>query len=74
LIAPAGWRRWLEVNLLLLVLRARALVRLVPLDLYAYDSPASLERFRQDEPLLVILDRRGRIARRFAGRRVVSLP
>lgn len=74
LIAPAGWRGWLEVNLLLLVLRARALVRLVPLDLYAYDSPASLERFRQDEPLLVILDRRGRIARRFAGRRLVSLP
>lgn len=73
LIAPPGVWGWLEVNLLLLALRARALVRLIPLDLYAYDSPASLERFRQDEPLLVILDRRGRIAERFAGRRLVPL-
>lgn len=71
LIAPSGPRGWLKVNLLLLGLRARALVRLVPLDLYAYDSPASLERFRQDEALLVVLDRQGRIAARFAGRRLL---
>ncbi len=74
LIAPPGVGGWLKVNLLLLALRARALVGLIPLDLYAYDSPASLERFRQDEPLLVILDRRRRIARHFAARRIVRLP
>lgn len=74
LIAPRGFAGWLRVNLLLLSLRARALVRLIPLDLYAYDSPASLDRFRQDEPLLVILDRRGRLARRFGHRRLVHFP
>lgn len=74
LIAPPGVVGWLKINLLLLSLRARALVRLIPLDLYAYDSPASLERFRQDEPLLVILDRRGRIARRYGHRRLVPYP
>jgi hypothetical protein len=74
LIAPPGLGGWLKINLLLLALRARALVGLIPLDLYAYDSPASLERFRQDEPLLVILDRRGRLARRFAQRPIVRLP
>lgn len=71
LVAPPGPLGWLRVNLLLLALRMRALFGLIPLDLYAYDSPASLDRFRQDEPLLVILDRRGRIAERFAGRRLV---
>jgi|DewCreStandDraft_4_1066084.scaffolds.fasta_scaffold00036_72 hypothetical protein len=71
LVAPSGPSAWLRVNLLLLALRAWALLRLIPLDLYAYDSPASLDRFRQDEALLVILDRRGRIAERFAGRRLV---
>lgn len=71
LVAPPGPLGWLRVNLLLLELRARALFGLIPLDLYAYDSPASLDRFRQDEALLVILDRRGRIAERFAGRRLV---
>jgi hypothetical protein len=73
LIAPGGASGWLKVNLLLLALRTRALLQLVPLDLYAYDSPESLARFRQDEPLLVILDRRGRIARRFAERQLVPL-
>lgn len=73
LIAPPGPSGWLKANLLLLTLRVKALGRFVPLDLYAYDSPASLDRFRQDEALLVILDRRGRIARRFAGRRIVWL-
>ncbi len=71
LVAPPGLLGWLRVNLLLLALRTRALFSLIPLDLYGYDSPASLQRFRQDEPLLVILDRRGRIAERFAGRRLV---
>lgn len=73
LIAPGGASGWLKVNLLLLTLRTRAFLKLVPLDLYAYDGPDSLARFRQDEPLLVILDRRGRIARRFADRELVPL-
>jgi len=73
LIVPNGASGWLRVNLLLIALRTRALLQLVPLDLYAYDGPESLARFRQDEPLLVILDRRGRIARRFAERQLVLL-
>ncbi|MCX7631042.1 MAG: hypothetical protein N2038_12425 [Geminicoccaceae bacterium] len=74
LVRPPGLRRWLAINLLLLRLRTRALFRLVPLDLYAYDDLASLDRFRRDEPLLVILDRAGRIARRYAERPRTSLP
>ncbi len=74
LIAPPGPSGWLKANLLLLALRARALVRLIPLDAYVYDSVESLGRFRQDEPLLIVLDRRGEIARRFAQRRLVTLP
>jgi hypothetical protein len=73
LIAPPGPVGWLRANLLLLRLRARALVRLVPLDVYVYDRPESLGRFRQDEPLLVILDRRGRLAELFATRQFVIL-
>lgn len=74
LIAPRGFLGWLRVNLLLLELRTRALFSLIPLDLYAYDDPISLDRFRQDEPLLVILDRHGRIARRYAHRTLVPFP
>ncbi len=74
LIAPRGFLGWLRINLLLLELRTRALVELIPLDLYAYDDPTSLERFRQDEPLLVILDRHERIARCCAHRNLVTFP
>jgi hypothetical protein len=35
---------------------------------YAYDSPASLGRLDQAEPLRPILDRRGRLAAAFAHR------
>lgn len=68
LIFPPGLRGWLLTNLLLLRLRSRALVAFLPLDLYAYDGPGSLLRFRQDEPLRILLDRRGRLAVRFASR------
>ncbi|MEK0083422.1 hypothetical protein [Benzoatithermus flavus] len=68
LVFPPGARAWLAVNLLLLRLRAEAFLRLIPLDLYAYDSPESLRRFDQRERLLVILDRDGRLATLFPER------
>jgi hypothetical protein len=54
--------------MLLIALRARAFLQAIPLDLYAYDGPASLRRFDQAEPLLVLLDRRGRLAGACPGR------
>jgi hypothetical protein len=68
LVVPPGPSGWLRANLLLLRLRSRAFVRAIPLDLYAYDSPASLARLDQAEPLLPILDRRGRLAAAFPDR------
>ena len=68
LVFPAGPLAWARTNLLLLRLRAGAFVRAIPLDLYAYDGVASLDRFRQDEPLLVILDRGGDLRRRYPAR------
>jgi hypothetical protein len=73
LVFPPGAGTWLRTNLLLLRLRARALLDRIPLDLYAYDDPASLERFDQRERLLVLLDRDGRLAERFP-ERVVPWP
>jgi hypothetical protein len=68
LVVPPGLSGWLRANLLLLRLRSLAFVRAIPLDLYAYDSPASLGRLDQAEPLRPILDRRGRLAAAFAHR------
>ncbi|HET6467241.1 MAG TPA: hypothetical protein VFG43_02570 [Geminicoccaceae bacterium] len=68
LVFPPGVRGWLRTNLLLLKLRTRALLMAVPLDLYAYDGPEALARFDQREPLLLVLDRAGRIRERFAAR------
>ena len=59
---PARLAGWLRVNLLLLRLRAQAFLRRIPLDLYAYERPERLRRFDQREPLLVLLDRDGRLA------------
>jgi hypothetical protein len=73
LICPAGWSGWLRCNLLLLRLRARAFLRLIPLDLYAYDAPESLQRFDQRERLLVLLDCDGRLSTLFP-ERVVTAP
>ncbi len=73
-IVPPGLLGWWRCGLLLLRLRSRAFLRRIPLDLYAYDRPASLLRFRQDEPLLIIKDRRGHLARELAHRRLVPLP
>ena len=61
LVFPAGAHAWLRTNLLLLELRAQAFVRRVPLDLYAYDTPGSLDRFDPDEPWHVLVDRGGRL-------------
>ena len=74
LIFPPGWRGWLRTNLLLLELRAWALIKALPLDLYAYDHPAQLRRFEQTEPLALVLDRRARLCRGFANRELVRLP
>jgi hypothetical protein len=68
IVFPPGIAAWWRVNLLLLKLRARALLRAVPLDLYAYDTIDALARFDPREPLVILLDRRGRVVRRFAER------
>ncbi len=68
LVVPRGAQGWLQANLLLLRLRARAFFGGIPLDLYAYDSPGSLRRFDQRERLLVLLDRDGRLASGFPDR------
>ena len=68
LVVPPGLSGWLRANLLLLRLRSLAFVRAIPLDLYAYDGPASLARLDQAEPLLPVLDRRGRLAAAFPHR------
>ncbi len=71
LVFPPGLAGWLRTNLLLLELRLRAFFAAVPLDLYGYDDLAPLARFREDEPVLLLLDRRGRLARALVGRKVV---
>lgn len=68
LIFPDGALAWVRVNLLLLRLRSLALILRIPLDLYAYDAPSGLRRFDQREPLLLLLDRRGRLAAAFPTR------
>jgi hypothetical protein len=73
LVFPPGGLAWLLVNLLLLRLRAEAFVRRLPLDLYAYDQPERLRRFDQREPLVVLLDRDGRLARLYP-RRAIPWP
>jgi hypothetical protein len=73
LIFPPGLAGWLRTNLLLLELRATAFHRGLPLDVYAYEHPASLRRFDQSEPLGILLDRQARLRRGFANRRLVWL-
>jgi hypothetical protein len=73
LIFPSGLLNTLRVNLLLLQLRVEALASMIPLDLYAYDRPESLLRFNQTEPLLVILDRKSRLAHLFGHRAIVTV-
>ena len=71
LVFPPGLAGWLRTNLLLTELRLRAFFAAVPLDLYGYDDLAPLARFRVDEPVLLLCDRRGRLARALVGRKVV---
>jgi hypothetical protein len=73
LVFPSGAAAWLRVNLLLLRLRAEAFLRRIPLDLYAYERPERLRRFDQREPLVVLLDRDGRLARLYP-RRTLAWP
>lgn len=72
LIVGSSLSRWLAINLLLLVMRFDALVRCIPLDLYAYDSPLSLRRFDQSEPMAILLDRHNRIRLLFAERELIA--
>jgi len=68
LITPKSYLNWLRVNALLLLMRTDAAFRAIPLDLYAYDTPRSLLRFDQTEPLLIISDRAQRLRHLFAYR------
>jgi hypothetical protein len=72
LIVPSGIGGWMRCNLLLLHLRSEAFLCGMPLDLYAYDSPDSLRRFDQREPMRLLLDRRGRLQAAFATRVVAD--
>jgi hypothetical protein len=65
LVFPPGTTGWWKTNLLLMRLRTRALLRSVPLDLYAYDRPDALKRFNQEEPLLVVKDADARLRQMF---------
>jgi len=71
LIFPPGIAGFLRSHALLLRLRTAAFLQRVPLDLYALDDPAALERHRLDEPLGLVLDRDGRLLRRFAATRML---
>ncbi len=71
LIFSPGIVNWLRVNMLLLRLRTAALFQVIPLDLYAYNFVNALDRFRQDEGILLIQDKKGRIAKRY-GQRVAK--
>lgn len=72
IIAP-GFLCWLQTNILILTMRSDALIRRIPLDLYAYDKPQSLRRFDQSEPMALVLDRRHRLRLLFADRQLISL-
>lgn len=69
LVFPRGASGFLRTHALLVRLRSRALFAAVPLDLYADDDPEALARHRTDEVLGVLLDRDGRLARRYRGER-----
>lgn len=73
LVFPPGIGNWLRTNLLLLRLRTKAFFAGLPLDLYAYEHPATLRRFDQSEPLGIVLDRKARLRRGFANRQLVWL-
>jgi len=64
----AGPLDYFRLNFYLIYLRTRALIEIIPLDLYAYDNIEILERFKSDEGILLIKDVDGRIAARFSGR------
>lgn len=61
LIFPPGKENWWRTNLLLLKLRTKALFQGIPLDLYAYDTPASLKKFSRKEKVWLIKDKHQRL-------------
>lgn len=67
-VFPQGLKAWLKMNLLMLKLRSYSFFMKIPLDLYCYDSIKALEKFREDEGVLVISDRRGLLAEMYGGR------
>lgn len=72
LVTPPGLAGWLRVNLLLLRLRTRALLRRLPLDAYAPDRPEDLLRADPADAVRLLVDRDGRLRRALAGRRLVG--
>ena len=74
LVFPPGLAGWWRTNLLLLRLRAAAFLRGVPLDLYAYAGLDRLAACDPDEPMLLVVDRNGRLVRRFAERDLRAVP
>jgi predicted nucleotidyltransferase len=72
LVTPPGLVGWLRVNLLLLRLRTRALVWMLPLDAYAPDRPEDLLRSDPADAVRLLVDRDGRLRRALAGRRLVE--
>ncbi len=74
LVYPAGIRARLATDLLVLRLRAAAFWRAIPLDLYVEDRVEDLARLNPRVPWRLLLDRDGRIRRRFATSRRISGP
>ncbi len=72
LVTPPGLVGWLRVNLLLLRLRTRALLRGLPLDAYAADRPEDLRRVDPADAVRLLVDRDGRLRRALADRRLVG--
>lgn len=71
LVFPPGIVAWLRTNLLLLRLRSRALVRMVPLDLYAHDGLSALRGCAATDTVRLLVDRHGRLRQTLADRRIV---
>jgi predicted nucleotidyltransferase len=72
LVFPAGPGGWLRTNMLLLRLRSRAFLRMVPLDVYAHDRTDDLRRSDPADSVRLLIDRHGRLRRLLADRRLVG--
>ena len=73
LITRPGMLGWFLTNLLLLIIRSHALLRLIPLDAYVYDHPRSLKRVGQDKPMTILVDRGNRLSILYSHRLLTTL-